>query len=295
MSWLFVLPSLFLHVCPITTLIAILFRQEHGVIAEVVRAVRKGDVEMVKVVCVALRVDDLKEVLRELGGPISGSRALLLERILCHVPGYKRAALDPREALGTGAGRRPVLATPRQLIPADAETLVLTSKNDPSDGERGAPTFALPAMEGKDLLTGEKLPKKSLQVSRANDAFYDAYESANIRAMSRVWGKAPHVKCCQPGRRFVIGYKEVMDSWKELFASQKDQWPSKISVTEIRVVTASDIAWVTCLETLDQGQGAEAAQVLSTNIFRAQQTGASKARTRWLLECRASSRLIPGL
>ena len=160
---------------------------------------------MVKIVCVALKVDDLKAVLRELGGPISGTRALLLERILCHAPGYKHTAVDPREALGTGAGRRPVLATPRQLIPADAETLVLTSKSGSSDGETGAPTFALPAMEGKDLLTGDKLAKKPLQISRANDAFYDAYESANLKAMSRIWGKAPHVKCCHPGRRFVIG------------------------------------------------------------------------------------------
>ena len=34
--------------------------------------------------------EDLKAVLRELGGPVSGTRALLLERILCHVVGYNR-------------------------------------------------------------------------------------------------------------------------------------------------------------------------------------------------------------
>ena len=63
---------------------------------------------------------------------------------------------------------------------------------------------------------------------------------------------------------------------------------------EIRIVTGEDIAWVTCIETLDQGLGAEAVQVLSVNVFRAQRMGKG-ARTRWLLECRATSRLIAGL
>lgn len=63
---------------------------------------------------------------------------------------------------------------------------------------------------------------------------------------------------------------------------------------EIRIVTGEEMAWVTCIETLDQGQGAEAVQVLSVNVFREQRVG-KRARARWLLECRATSRLIAGL
>ena len=66
----------------------------------------------VKLLCVPLKIDELKAVLRELGGPTTGSRALLLERILCHILGYASSAqrinVDPREALGTGGGRQPV-------------------------------------------------------------------------------------------------------------------------------------------------------------------------------------------
>jgi hypothetical protein len=58
--------------------------------SDVLQAVRVGDVDQVKFLCSSLKVEDLKAVLRELGGPVSGTRALLLERILCHVVGYNR-------------------------------------------------------------------------------------------------------------------------------------------------------------------------------------------------------------
>ena len=85
---------------------------ELAVRAQVLRAVREGNVDEVKLLCVPLKIDELKAVLRELGGPTTGSRALLLERILCHILGYASSAqrinVDPREALGTGGGRQPV-------------------------------------------------------------------------------------------------------------------------------------------------------------------------------------------
>ena len=40
------------------------------------------------------------------------------------------------------------------------------------------------------------LSKASRIVSKANDAFYNAYEAADLKAMRRVWSRAPHVKWC---------------------------------------------------------------------------------------------------
>ena len=51
----------------------------------------------------------------------------------------------------------------------------------------------------KDLLTGAALGERERQVSQANDAFYDAYEKADLQGMRRLWGKTAHVKCCHPG------------------------------------------------------------------------------------------------
>ena len=34
---------------------------------------------------------------------------------------------------------------------------------------------------------------------------------------SRIWSKAAHIKCSQPGQRFMCGYTEVIKSWYEIF------------------------------------------------------------------------------
>ena len=196
----------------------------------VLRAVREGDVDGVRVLCEALKVEDMKAVLRELGGAVYGTRALLLERILCFIPGYSTTG-DPREVLGTGGTRRPAFATPRRLIPADAEAVILSSEDKLIDDAGPAPVYTFPSMEGKDVLTGQDLPKNSLLVSKANDAFYNAYETADIKAMRKIWSQSAHVKCCHPGRRFMIGYSDVIKSWQEIFSAVKET--GKISVSAL--------------------------------------------------------------
>jgi hypothetical protein len=83
-------------------------------IEHVLQAVREGDAERVRVACESLKVEDMKAVLRELGGAVYGTRALLLVRILRFLPGSSAksqgSSADPREVLGTGGERRPVLA-----------------------------------------------------------------------------------------------------------------------------------------------------------------------------------------
>ena len=158
-----------------------------GMRDDCVRAVQEGDLAAVKALCTELRVEDMRAVLRELRGGTSGTRAVLVDRILCMVPGHGTAdneSRDPRIALGTGRGRRPLLATPRQLIPADAEAVILNSGDNTSSISGSTPVYSFPSMEGKDVLTGQDLPTSTLLVSKANDAFYDAYETANIKTMS---------------------------------------------------------------------------------------------------------------
>jgi hypothetical protein len=83
-------------------------------IDHVLQVVREGDAERVRFACESLKVADMKAVLRELGGAVYGTRALLLARILRFLPGSSAksqgSSADPREVLGTGGERRPVLA-----------------------------------------------------------------------------------------------------------------------------------------------------------------------------------------
>ena len=153
----------------------------------------------------------------------------------------------------------------------------------------------------KDLLTGTELAQRDEMVSRANDAFYDAYEDGNIKAMKEVWGTDAHVKCSHPGRRFANGHDEVMKSWRDLFQVQELHFRGKIHVSEIRINSAGNCAWVTCTETWDQGQGEEILRVAVLNIFRLQPVRNKHGQnerlpsTGWLLECRVASRLVPEL
>jgi hypothetical protein len=81
-------------------------------------------------------------------------------------------------------------ATPRLLIPADAVTVILNQNHQEKPKEKSdANSVYTLNMEGKDVVTGKDLPEKSLLVSRANDAFYNAYETADIKAMRMVWSK----------------------------------------------------------------------------------------------------------
>ena len=153
----------------------------------------------------------------------------------------------------------------------------------------------------KDLLTGTELAQRDKMISRANDAFYDAYEDGNIKAMEEVWGTDAHVKCSHPGRRFANGHDEVMKSWRDLFQLQELHYRGKIHVSEIRINSADNVAWVTCTETWDQGQGEEILRVAVLNIFRLQPVRNKHGQnerlssTGWLLECRVASRLVPEL
>ena len=80
-------------------------------------------------------------------------------------------------------------ATPRLLIPADAATVILNQNRQEKPKEKSDANSVTLNMEGKDVLTGEDLSEKSLLVSRANDAFYNAYETADIKAIRMVWSK----------------------------------------------------------------------------------------------------------
>jgi len=168
---------------------------------------------------------------------------------------------------------------------------------DKAAGADAGATTASPV----DLLTGADLAQRDRLIAHANDIFYDAYEHGNIEAMEQIWGADGHVKCGHPGRRFATGYDQVMESWTDMLEVQRAHFHGKIFVTDIRIVSASSVAWVTCTESWDQGPGEEAIQLAVLHVFRLQQVGGtarkqlrgpSASPSRWLLECRVVSRLI---
>jgi ketosteroid isomerase-like protein len=100
-------------------------------------------------------------------------------------------------------------------------------------------------------------------VRAANQAFYDAFESRDIDAMSDCWEHSDRVTCTHPGWRTLRGWGAVSGSWFALFGGPS---PLQFILTDEVVAVDDDVAWVTVDENLispEMGGGTVAA----INVF----------------------------
>jgi ketosteroid isomerase-like protein len=104
-------------------------------------------------------------------------------------------------------------------------------------------------------------------VAQANESFYRAFESLDLKRMEAVWANDHEIQCGHPGWRILRGWKPVMDSWRQIF----DNTPQiRFMLTDLAVEVRGELAWVTLYENLNsslEGQNV-AATILTTNIFR---------------------------
>jgi ketosteroid isomerase-like protein len=100
-------------------------------------------------------------------------------------------------------------------------------------------------------------------VSRANQAFYRAFESLDLEEMDEVWAHDGQVTCVHPGWTLAEGWTEVRQSWETIFRNTPE---IDFDVTEERIDVRGDLAWVVCVERISSG--ADAGAVLATNVFR---------------------------
>ena len=109
------------------------------------------------------------------------------------------------------------------------------------------------------------------EVRASNQAFYDAFESRDLDAMSDCWEHSDRVVCTHPGWRTLRGWGAVSGSWFALFGGPS---PLQFILTDEVVVVDGDTAWVTADENLI---GSElGATVAALNLFR-------RAGDRWRL------------
>lgn len=96
----------------------------------------------------------------------------------------------------------------------------------------------------------------------ANAAFYEAFESRDLDAMSDIWEHSDRAGCVHPGWAILTGWASVSASWFALFDG-----PQRLQfiVTDERVEVAGDLAWVTCNENLLDTGATQA--VAATNVF----------------------------
>jgi ketosteroid isomerase-like protein len=104
------------------------------------------------------------------------------------------------------------------------------------------------------------------EVVRANERFYSAFESLDMKRMESVWASEVEIQCGHPGWRILRGWKPVMESWRKIFENTPR---IQFMLTDLTVEVRGDLAWVTLYENLNsslEGQNV-AAMILTTNIF----------------------------
>jgi ketosteroid isomerase-like protein len=110
------------------------------------------------------------------------------------------------------------------------------------------------------------------EITQANRAFYDAFESLKIEAMEKVWAKEADIQCGHPGWRMLRGWGPVMESWRRIFANTPMM---QFTLTDVKIEICGEVGWVTLYENLNstiEGENYSAA-VLTTNIFQKTEEG----------------------
>lgn len=117
------------------------------------------------------------------------------------------------------------------------------------------------------LTEGRRVLKQRIEaVTKANQKFYDAFESLDIARMDETWVHQEYVTCIHPGWTIRSGWPAVRDSWVLIF---NNTFSMKFELTDVIVQVAGDLAWVICVENLitQQSDEPQQAKVLATNLF----------------------------
>ncbi len=99
-------------------------------------------------------------------------------------------------------------------------------------------------------------------VTRVNRRYYDAFETADLDAMSALWERSPRVTCTHPGWSTLRGWRQVASSFYALFARGA---ANQFVLTREQAMVVGDMAWMSVDENLLGDQGG--VTVATVNIF----------------------------
>jgi ketosteroid isomerase-like protein len=113
------------------------------------------------------------------------------------------------------------------------------------------------------------------KIKKANERFYQAFESLTIGEMEHVWKQSDEAQCIHPGWEALSGWKLVRTSWERIFRGTQFM---KIYITDVKITLHESLAWVVCTENISSAQQDRYIEstVLATNIYE-------KNDGRWLM------------
>jgi uncharacterized protein (TIGR02246 family) len=111
-------------------------------------------------------------------------------------------------------------------------------------------------------------------VEAANTAMYEAFESADVDRMARVWDEADPsaVVCVHPGWPMLRGRDHVLRSWSAVMAGTDY---IQFFLTDVQVSVLGDTAVVTCTENVltEVSESGQSGQVVATNVLVRREDG----------------------
>ncbi|MBI3451904.1 MAG: nuclear transport factor 2 family protein [Rhodospirillales bacterium] len=93
----------------------------------------------------------------------------------------------------------------------------------------------------------------------ANEVFYRAFADRDFAAMEEIWSSGATVVCIHPGWTALVGYTEVMASWRRILANRN---APAIACHQAEAFVYGEVAFVVCYEQIDDNF------LVATNIFR---------------------------
>ena len=114
--------------------------------------------------------------------------------------------------------------------------------------------------------------KEQDEVYKANETFYQAFESLEIKKMEEIWVNESYIQCIHTGWGLLRGWELVVESWRRIFENTQE---IRFMLTEVRIEIRDSLAWVTLYENITSRLGGEiiTAVVLATNILEKRPEG----------------------
>lgn len=106
---------------------------------------------------------------------------------------------------------------------------------------------------------------------KAETAFYSAFESGDVEAMANIWAHSDNVVCVHPHAPQLMGYDEVMQSWRDIL---RNTTGFRISVQMLHHYTDEEVSVRFVNETLiDENSHSRPVTVLATNAYQKTESG----------------------
>ena len=99
----------------------------------------------------------------------------------------------------------------------------------------------------------------------AEQAFYEAFQRADLDAMMAVWAEDDDVYCVHPGGPRLAGLEQIRESWRQIFASGANM---RIQLRGVQQIRGGLLAVHTLYEYITLiGQRGQPSVVAATNVY----------------------------